>query len=49
MENKIKQNSNLTNIKYVTYAAAINIREEIKGTGSYKLETRSQKTPQEVR
>jgi hypothetical protein len=42
MENK---KTNLTTIKYVAYAAATNITDEIKGTGSYNLETQSKKYP----
>jgi hypothetical protein len=47
-KSQYNKSSNLTEIKPVTYAAAKNIRDVIKGTGSYKLETQSQKHPRKL-
>ena len=40
---------NITELNHFVYAAATVIREEINGTGGYKLQTQRSKTPPWVR
>jgi hypothetical protein len=40
---------NITNLTHLIYAAATVVREEINGTGEYRLQTHRSKTPPWVR